>query len=214
MIPDETSCAGASSSINHAPLASLASSARRAKSKFQVATPLPSRATPRETRAEPARTAEVAAFQTKTARSDASRHPADPWTPANTQRRGNWSRRLSEDKSQPHGGHEVEALHTRASVTACSGQALTHNPQASQASGLGSSACCQRWAKPFSRPLRLSPALCARGSVSTLKTETGHTRTHAALPSHRLRSITGRNTPAGCLHSSSVGIGGLRDGAC
>jgi len=89
----------------------------------------------------------------------------------------------------------------RASVMASSGQALMHRPQASQASGLTSNACCHLCAKPLSLPLMLRADRMSLGKESTLKSPTGHTRTHSPLPSHRLRSITGTKVPASCLHS-------------
>ena len=93
-------------------------------------------------------------------------------------------------------------------MIACSGHAATHLPQPSHALGLMSNACCHLCTKPLMRAAKLRLLRSMSGNVPTTKTWVGQTFTHSALPSHRLRSITGAKAPAGCLQS--LGLGKLR----
>jgi hypothetical protein len=56
----------------------------------------------------------------------------------------------------------------------------------------------------LSLPTRLRPVRCSTGSVPTSSTPKGQTGTQAAFPSQRLRSMTGRNRPGGCLHGAAL----------
>lgn len=102
-------------------------------------------------------------------------------------------------------------VYLRTNVMAFSGQELTHSPQASHNSGRTRIACCQRWTNPLILPWMVKPVRRSVGSVSTAKTVTGHTRTQSALPSQRLRSMTGENAPGACLHSGGLDNAVLQD---
>jgi hypothetical protein len=89
---------------------------------------------------------------------------------------------------------------------ALSGQADTHNPQASHAPAFGVNACFQPCAIPLSLPFRESPPRSDFGSTPITKTPLGQTDTQSDFPSQRLRSISGAIVPGGCLQ---VGLADL-----
>ena len=97
--------------------------------------------------------------------------------------------------------HQCEV---RTSVSASSGHAAMHLPQASQAPGLTAS-LLPPVHDTFDTGCEGKLARSLRGKVPTTKTWVGQTVTHAALPSHRVRSTTGTKAPAGCLHSRGLG---------
>lgn len=55
--------------------------------------------------------------------------------------------------------------------------------------------------------MTLNPLRWSLGNVPTTKTEYGQTGTQSALPSQRLRSMTGMKTPGSCLQVVVSGMG-------